>query len=171
MLDEGTPVPAAEPFIKRGHQVIHHRDVLLSGAKDKVVVTAAILNKAVLIAVDADMRRMVRRFGAPGQTERYDKLNLISIRCNEVLAAKRLTQAMSFIEQEWHFACEKPSRRMWVDIEPHRLITYRWRETLRPKVERYHHVVRARVATLEVVGSQWCGCRLGCVAEDGEGHA
>lgn len=127
MLDEGTPVPAAEPFIERGHQVIYHGDVLFSGADDGLVVAHAILNDAALIAVDADMRRMVRRFGAPSQahTEKYHRLNLISIRCNEVLAAKRLAQAMSFIEHEWRFAYEKTARRMWVDIESHRLITYR----------------------------------------------
>jgi predicted nuclease of predicted toxin-antitoxin system len=98
---------------------------LLSGANDRLVVATAILNKAVLVAVDGDMRRMVRRFGAPGNSEKYYGLNLISICCNEVLAAKRLTQAMSFIEREWRFACEKTARRMWVDIEPHKLITYR----------------------------------------------
>jgi predicted nuclease of predicted toxin-antitoxin system len=125
MLDEGTPVPAADPFVERGHQVIHHSDVLDSGASDDLVVATAILNQAVLIAVDADMRRMVKRFGAPGPTERYSRLSLISIRCNEVMAAKRLAHAMSFIEHEWDFACEKAARRMWVDIEPHKLITYR----------------------------------------------
>jgi hypothetical protein len=125
MLDEGTPVPAAQPFVERGHQVIYHNDVLFSGANDELVVAHAILNDAALIAVDADMRRMVRRFGAAGHTEKYYRLNLISIRCNEVLAAKRLAQAMSFIEHEWHFACEKAARRMWIDIEPHKLTTYR----------------------------------------------
>jgi len=125
MLDEGTPVPAAAPFVERGHQVIHHNDVLDSGANDELVVATAILNQAVLIAVDADMRRMVKRFGAPGPTERYSRLSLLSIRCNEVMAAKRLANAMSLIEHEWDFACEKAARRMWVDIEPHKLITYR----------------------------------------------
>jgi hypothetical protein len=41
------------------------------------------------------------------------------------MAAKRFDQAMSFIEHEWSFACEKPSRRMWVDIEPRKLVSYR----------------------------------------------
>lgn len=125
LLDEGTPVPAARPFHQRKHGVIFHHQVLASGATDQEVAAAAILNEAVLVAVDADMRRMVRRFGTPGRNERYSKLSLIHIRCNEVMAAKRLDQAMSFIEHEWSFACQKPSRRMWVDIEPHKLVSYR----------------------------------------------
>lgn len=125
LLDEGTPVPAARPFQKRSHSVIFHYEVLENGATDEQVVAAAILNEAVLIAVDADMRRMVRRFGTPGRSERYSRLSLIHLRCNEVMAAKRLDQAMSFIEHEWKFACEKAARRVWVDIEPHKLVSYR----------------------------------------------
>ena len=126
LLDEGAPVPTAEPFLARLHGVIYHHEVLESGATDERVASMAILNKATLIAVDGDMRRIVRRFGAPGGgRERYSGLNLISVRCNEVLAAKRLDKAMSFIEHEWRFACEKASRRMWVDVEAHKLITYR----------------------------------------------
>ena len=45
--------------------------------------------------------------------------------CNEVMAAKRLDQAMSFIEHERKFACEKAARRTWVDVEPHKLVSYR----------------------------------------------
>jgi len=52
LLDEGTPVLAAEPFLQRGHQAIHHGDVLDSGAKDEVVAAMAILNSAALIAND-----------------------------------------------------------------------------------------------------------------------
>ena len=125
MLDEGTPVPAAEPFLTRGHQVIYHSDVLASGSKDDVVVVTSIINKAILIAVDADMKRMVKRFGSPNLSERYARLNLIFISCNEVLAAKRLDHAMSFIENEWNVTCEKAARRLWVDIGPHCLRSFR----------------------------------------------
>ena len=90
----------AVPLLERGHQVIYHMDVLDSGAKDEVVVATAILNQAILIAVDADMKRLVRRFGSPNNSERYAKLNLISLSCNEVLAPKRLQHAMSFVEHK-----------------------------------------------------------------------
>ena len=115
----------AEPVLSRGHRVIYHGDVLISGAKDEDVVRAAILNEAILIAIDFDMKRMVKRFGSPNVSERYSSLNLIFIGCNEVLAAKRLDHAMSFIENEWDVTCKKVARRLWVDIGPHCLRSYR----------------------------------------------
>ena len=47
LLDEGTPVMAADAFLARGHEVIFHADVLDSGADDDEVVIAAISNRAV----------------------------------------------------------------------------------------------------------------------------
>ncbi len=64
LLDEGAPEPASIPFLQRGHQVIRHREVHDGGASDELVATTAILNQAVLMAVDLDMKRLVRRFGA-----------------------------------------------------------------------------------------------------------
>ena len=125
LLDEGAPVQIAGPFLSRSHQVIYHSDVLESGADDKHVVATSIVNEAVLIAVDLDMKRLVRRFGSPGNGEKFKDLDLISLSCNEVLAAKRLEQAMSLIENEWQVRCDKSARRMWVDIGPHRITSYR----------------------------------------------
>jgi predicted nuclease of predicted toxin-antitoxin system len=125
LLDEGAPVLAASPFLGRGHRVIYHSDVLESGAKDEVVAITAIINEAALIAVDLDMRRLVRRFGAPNASERYHKLDLILISCNETLAAKRLGQALSFIEHEWQISRMKTARRLWVEVAQHRLVTHR----------------------------------------------
>lgn len=125
LLDEGTPILAADPFLDRGHQVIYFSDVLYSGAKDNVVAATAILNKAALVAIDADMKRMVKRFGSPNMSEKYSRLNLIFVSCNETLAAKRLEHAMTFIENEWEVSCQKASRRLWVDIGVHRLTSYR----------------------------------------------
>ena len=118
-------MPVAEPLLSRGHVVIYHGDVLVSGAKDEDVARAAILNQAVLIAVDPDFKRMVKRFGSPNLSERYSKLNLIFINCKPELAPKRLEHAMSFIENEWDVTCEKVARRLWVDIGPHYLRSYR----------------------------------------------
>jgi predicted nuclease of predicted toxin-antitoxin system len=115
----------AEPFANRNHRVIYHHEVLDSGAKDDVVAATAILNDAILIAVDADMKRLVRRFGSPNNSEKYKKLHLIFLSCDQVLAAKRLEHAMSFVETEWRVTCEKAARRLWLDIGPHRLTSYR----------------------------------------------
>ncbi|WP_159727781.1 DUF5615 family PIN-like protein [Methylosinus sp. Ce-a6] len=125
LLDEGTPVQVATPFLECGYRVIYHSDVLDSGTKDEVVVATAILNNSILIAVDADMKRLVKRFGSPNDSPKYCKLNLIILRCGEVIAAKRLQQAMSFVECEWDFTKKKVSRRLWLDIGLHRLTSYR----------------------------------------------
>lgn len=125
LLDEGTPVLSASPFLDRGHQVIYHGDVLDSGAKDEIVASTAILNNAALIAVDLDMKRLARRFGSPDNGARFRKLDLIFIGCDPVMAAKRLAHAMSFIENEWSVRCEKAARRLWVSIDNHRLTSYR----------------------------------------------
>ena len=125
LLDEGTPVLSAEPFMARGYQVIQHHEVLENGAKDELVAAAAILNNAALIALDLDMKRLVRRFGSPDNGGRFKKLDLIFVGCDPVMAAKRIAHAMSFIENEWAVRCEKAARRLWVSIDNHRLTSYR----------------------------------------------
>ena len=125
LLDEGAPRLAGDPFLRRGHQVIYHRDVCFGGAKDEVVAAISIHNAAILIAIDNDMKRLVRRFGTPNNREMYLSLNFISIGCEEVLAAKRIEYAMSLIEHEWDICCQKKARRLWIDVRPHSLISYR----------------------------------------------
>lgn len=125
LLDEGTPILSAEPFLQGGYQVILHGDVLDSGAKDELVAVTAILNNAALIAVDLDMKRLVRRFGSPDHDGRFKQLDLIFIGCGPVMAQKRISQAMSFIENEWDVRCEKAARRLWVSIDNHRITSYR----------------------------------------------
>ncbi len=125
LLDEGAPVVSASPFLNRGYQVINHRDVLASGADDELVATMAILNGAVLIAIDLDLKRLVRRFGSPSNGARFKRLDLIFTGCNAVMAEKRIEHSMSFIENEWSVRCEKAARRLWVSVENHRLTTYR----------------------------------------------
>ena len=114
---------AADAFLNNG--VIQHSDTLASGDSDEQVAAAAIVNGAMLIAVDRGMRRLARRFGSPKGGGRFDRLHLISVTCNEVLAAKRLEHALSFIEHEWQVACAKLARRLWIDIGPHHLTSYR----------------------------------------------
>ncbi len=125
LLDEGTPVAVAEPFLSRGHYAIYHSEVMDSDAKDEVVAATAILNNAILVAVDADMKRLVRRFGSPNNSEKYKRLHVIFLGCEQVLAAKRLDHAMSFVGGEWAVTCEKAARRLRLDIGPHRLTSYR----------------------------------------------
>ncbi len=85
----------------------------------------AIAEKAMLIAVDRDMKAFVRRFGAPNENEKYESLDLLFLGCATRTCKARLEQALDLIELEWSFSRAKPTRRMWVTIEDHRMTTYR----------------------------------------------
>ena len=126
-FDEGTPVPVAEPFIRNGYRVIHFHEVLPrgEGVKDDIVAAMALRNDAALIAVDPDLKRLVKRFGSSPDHARFKSLNLIWLSCGPVMATKRVEQAMSFIDHEWDFACRKRARRLWIDIGAHRIISHR----------------------------------------------
>ena len=125
LLDEGAPIGSAEPFIHSGHQVIYHSDVLSPGAKDDIVAATALNNNACLLAIDKDMKQLVKRFGNALEGGRYKRLNLIFISCSPVLAPKRIAHCLSFIEHEWAFCCEKKARALWLDISTHRISSYR----------------------------------------------
>jgi len=125
LLDESTPVLAARPFLDENHRVIRHSEVCEPGAPDAEVVAQALLNQAVLLAVDLDMKRFGRRFGKANNGEKYKGLDLVFPACSETLAEKRVAQALSFIKHEWAYKCGKPTRRLWVDIRPHSLTSHR----------------------------------------------
>ncbi len=116
---------AAEPFRARGHDVLLHQDTLSPGASDEAVVTTAIAHGAILVAVDRDMQGFAKRFGAPTQNEKYGKLDLLFLGCRHHHHEARLEQAMGFIELEWTYSQQKPTRRLWLNIEDHRMTTYR----------------------------------------------
>jgi predicted nuclease of predicted toxin-antitoxin system len=125
LLDEGTPILAADPFINHGHQAIYHGDVLSPGSRDELVAAAAIMNNPLLIAFDRDMKQMAKRFGNPDKDGKFKKLHLLFINCNPVLGPKRLEHFMSYIEHEWQITCKKASRSLWIDVGPHYIRTYR----------------------------------------------
>ncbi len=105
----GRPCQSPDPFTLNGHRVIHFHEVLTrgEGVKDTVVAAMAIQNDATLIAVDPDLRRLMRRFGSAADNARFKSLNLIWLSCNPVMATKRIEQAMSFIEHEWGFRLQE----------------------------------------------------------------
>jgi predicted nuclease of predicted toxin-antitoxin system len=119
LLDAGVPDSVADVLKERGHHVILYREVLPEGEPDTVVCATALANDAILVAIDGDMKQLARRFGQSVKSERFKRLSIIRLCCNEVLAAKRLGQAMTLIEHEWAVSEEKVARRLWIDIGPH----------------------------------------------------
>jgi predicted nuclease of predicted toxin-antitoxin system len=124
-LDAGVPDSVGIALANRGHEVIRHRDVLPEKTPDPVVAATALANDAVLVAIDHDMTQLAQRYGVKSPTDRFARLNLILICCNEVLASKRLEHAISLIEHEWELSQQKASRRMWIEIGPHYIRTNR----------------------------------------------
>jgi predicted nuclease of predicted toxin-antitoxin system len=119
MLDAGVPHSVGEALEAAGHVVIYYQAVLKDGATDELVARTAILNNAVLVALDKDMRQLVRRFGESSPHNKFSGLHLIRICCSETVCASRISHAMSFIEQEWEFTSRKSARRLWLDIGAH----------------------------------------------------
>jgi predicted nuclease of predicted toxin-antitoxin system len=124
-LDAGVPDSVADVFRKYGHFSILHREALAEKSTDAVVCAAALANDAILVAIDGDMKTFAKRFGVSHSSDRFARLNIIRLCCNEVLASKRLDQAMTFIEHEWSVSEAKTARRLWVEIGPHFLRSYR----------------------------------------------
>lgn len=124
-LDEGVPASVAQVFVDSGYGAIRHQEALSPGVADDVVCAAAMANDAVLVAQDADMKQLAKQYGLTPTSDRFSRLSVIRICCNEVGAASRVKQAISFIEHEWEFATKKAARRMWVDIGQHFLKSHR----------------------------------------------
>jgi predicted nuclease of predicted toxin-antitoxin system len=124
-LDAGVPDSVGAVFEKDGHYVIHYRDVLPEKVVDQVVCATALKNNAILVGIDRDMKEFPRRFGVAPNSDRFKRLSIIRLCCNETLASKRLEQAMTLIEHEWAFSEEKFARRLWVDVGPHHIRTNR----------------------------------------------
>lgn len=119
LLDEGVPTSVGEVLEVAGHEVIPFEDAVKRGARDELVCAAAEANNAVLVAFDNDMKQAARRHGVTGG--RFKKLSLVKFTCPEPMAAKRLREALSFIEHEWSMSETKASRRMFVEIGKHYL--------------------------------------------------
>jgi predicted nuclease of predicted toxin-antitoxin system len=124
-LDAGVPDSVGRVLTAFGHSPIYHRDALSDRPPDTVVATTALANDAILVAIDKDMKQIAQRYGMTPRNTRFERLSLIQICCDEVLASKRIEHAMSFLEHEWAFKLEKSARRMWVEIGPHNLKTNR----------------------------------------------
>ncbi len=115
-LDEGVPNAVGMALQSAGHTVIflNRGDRVPRGAKDSLVCAFAILNEAILVAMDGDMKAIARGAGITGSA--YAKLNLLKLSCLETEAAARVKAAMTLIEHEWHVGAGTPGRRLFVEI-------------------------------------------------------
>jgi predicted nuclease of predicted toxin-antitoxin system len=123
LLDEGVPAEVGQVFSRHAHEVIPSEDVLKPGSADELVCAAAEANTALLVAYDNDMKQYVRRQGKGA--DRFKRLHLLKFNCPEPMAAKRIEEAMTMIENEWEVATTKAARRVYVEINVHDIRTFR----------------------------------------------
>lgn len=123
LLDESVPQEIGRTFERAGHTVIYFEQALKSGSPDAMVARVAMENEAVLVAIDKDFDRFMRR----GQAENavYRKLELIAPDCPAPMAASRLGEAMSLLEHERSVSRQKRGRRLHVSIATHQIRTHR----------------------------------------------
>lgn len=125
MLDAGVPHSVGSAFDYAGHEVIYYHDVLADGAKDDLVAITAINNSAILVALDKDMKQLAKRFGVANNNDRFARLSIIRLCCNETQCANRIAQTASLIEHEWDYTTEMAARRLWIDVGSHWVRTNR----------------------------------------------
>jgi predicted nuclease of predicted toxin-antitoxin system len=116
LLDEGAPNAVGKMLEAAGHRVLYVNkgDVVPRSSTDQYVSVAAILNDAILVAVDADMKALAKGHGIGGGS--YKKLNLLKVSCPEPEAAARIKAALSLIEHEWVVNEGALDRRLFIEI-------------------------------------------------------
>lgn len=116
LLDEGVPIDVGREFEQAKHQVIYFDEVLVrgDGIPDQLVCRASIENKAILVAIDNDMKRFGKRFDL--EKDWMKSLDLIHIGCKSRLAHHRIRHFMSLIEHEWDVSQSKTANRLVIEL-------------------------------------------------------
>jgi predicted nuclease of predicted toxin-antitoxin system len=89
-LDEGAPNSVGRALEARAHKVVYLNEgnLVPRGSKDSFVCAFAVLNDAILVAVDGDMKTLAKRHGVSNSM--YARLNLVHLKCIETEAASRV---------------------------------------------------------------------------------
>lgn len=114
----------AEVFKKYGHQVRFLREWLPTDSPDPLVATVSENEGSILVSIDGDFQRIAPRI-PKGARQRFRKLSHIRLECPEPQAARRLEEAMKFIEHEAEQATGRSDRRMILAIGTNVMRTYR----------------------------------------------
>lgn len=122
-LDESVPDSVAGVLREAGHEVILLRESLARGSPDPLVCAAAEIAEAILVAIDADMKKLASRQGLGGS--RFRRLSLLKLSCRETRAAARVKGALSLIEHEWTFSGTQRDRRIFIEIGDDVIRTHR----------------------------------------------
>lgn len=124
LLDQNVPRSVADVFRESGHDVILLGDVLPIDAPDPLVATVSELEGAVLVSHDGDFRNIAPRIPR-GARARFSRLSRIHLQCPEPQSARRVREAMSFIEAEYEIASGSRDSRMILAIGKQVMRTHR----------------------------------------------
>lgn len=116
MLDHNVPDSVAEVFRNHSHTVALLRDIMPTDSPDPVVAAVADMDGAVLVSCDHDFNSIAPRI-LKGMRARFRRLSRITISCAEFHAARRIEEAMEFIELEYRTAQRRADKRMFLDIQ------------------------------------------------------
>lgn len=121
-LDEGAPAQIGSELEGYGFEVIRFAEAALPSTPDNVVADIAIANDAVLVAIDRDMKQIAKAMGI--SNKRYKNLSLLSFRCREPQAIRRLKIAIPFIRLQLQLTEGNPGRRLFVEVYANSIKVY-----------------------------------------------
>ena len=122
-IDQCVPDSAGKAFQRHGHEVIFLRERIATDTPDPLVAVVAVANRAILVSMDADFRKIAARRGVGRRA--FAGLSLIKLSCRESQCAARIEVAMSLIYHEWNIAQDSNDTRLFVEIMDSALRTNR----------------------------------------------
>lgn len=123
--DNCVPDSVGEAVVARRHLLVRLRDVMLTESEDRVVGAACVAGGHILVSCDSDFKAIAKRFNVTKRTYR-EQLHKIALRCDEPLAAKRLSEAMSIVEHEWALVLAGREVPLSIELTNHAIRIVRW---------------------------------------------
>jgi hypothetical protein len=122
-LDNCVPDSVGRALAAAGHEVIYQRAALATDAPDLLVALASVENHAILMTFDKDHKAIASRLGV--SHGRLKRLSRIDFNCAEPIAARRITDGLSFVEAEWRLCQKAADRRMFIRVTTTTFMTTR----------------------------------------------
>ena len=122
-LDQNVPNSVRDVLVARGHDVELLRDNLATDTADPIVAQVRQAAGKVLVSHDKDFKAIAKRVNAT-QREYREALHRIALRCDEPDSARRIEEAMDFIEHEWAVSKKKRTP-LNLEIRAQSLCTFR----------------------------------------------
>jgi len=104
--DNCVPDSVGDAIVEDGHRLTRLRDVMPGDTADPVIAFACAKGGEVLVSLDSDFRAGAKRLQVT-QREYQRRLHRVYLNCLAPIAATRIREAISLIEQEWLLATDE----------------------------------------------------------------